>query len=218
MDSREEVVFAVVEDVVVHCHSRRDKLYYTALYKFLGLFGVFELLADGHAFAGADEFGEIGVEGVVGKSGEFDILRRAVGAACESDAEDLGCRNGIVGKSFVEVSHAEQQHCVGMFLLHLGILLHQRSFDNLLCHCSAVGLFVVRGDFALTGHDSEIGVCADYGSGESDSNPVAHRGRRPEQKRGCNAEHNRAHALEPEQAFQTHVLAFVRREQRSCEH
>ncbi len=134
----EEVVLAVGEHVVVEGDAWGDKLGDAALDEFLGELRVLELLADGHALARAHELGEVGVEGVMGKSGELDVLGRAVGAACEGDAEDLGCGDGVVGERLVEVAHAEEQHGVGMLLFHLEILLHQGRLHNFLCHRACV--------------------------------------------------------------------------------
>ncbi len=73
MHSPEEVVLAVVEDIVSQGHAGGDKLGDVALDQaVLHQLGVFELLADGHTFAGPDEFWQVGVEGVVGKPGKLD--------------------------------------------------------------------------------------------------------------------------------------------------
>ena len=134
VDCGQIVVLLVREDIVVHgdtgCHQFDD----SALHQGFGLLGVLELLADCHALAGADQFRQVCVEGVVGESGQFHMLCGTVGAACQGDAEDFRRGNGIVGESFIEVAHTKQQNSVGMFFLHLEVLLHERSFDNFLGH------------------------------------------------------------------------------------
>jgi len=64
----EEVILAMVEDVVADGDAGGDEFGDAALDEFLCQLGVFELFADGDAFAGADEFWQIGVECVMGES------------------------------------------------------------------------------------------------------------------------------------------------------
>ena len=131
MYCREEIVLTPVEGRVGGVHAGGDELRDATLYELLGGLWVFELLAYCDAPAGTDELGEICVEGVVGESGELDILRGAVGTPGEGDAEDSAGGLGIVGECLVEVAHTEKEYGVGMLLLHLDILLHQRGFSYL---------------------------------------------------------------------------------------
>ena len=134
MHGGEEVVFAARQHIVVEGHAGSDELGYAALDQFLCQLGVFELFADGHTLAGTHEFGQIGIEGVMRKSGQLYILRHAVGTPRQGDAEYFRCLNSVVAESFIEIAHAEEQYCVGMLCLHLGILLHQRRLYNLFGH------------------------------------------------------------------------------------
>ena len=136
MHGGKEIVFAVVEDVVVNRHSRRNQLGYTAFHEFLGQFGVFELFANSHSLSGAHKFGQVGVEGVVREPGKLHVLCRSVGTARQGYSQYLGSGNGIVRKCLIKVAHAEQQYRIGMFLFHLEVLLHQRCFYNLFSHKS----------------------------------------------------------------------------------
>ena len=70
------------------------------------------------------------------KSGELHRLGGAVGAARKGDPKDFGGCYGIVGEGLVEIAHTKQQHGVGMLLLHLEVLLHQRGFNYFLSHKS----------------------------------------------------------------------------------
>ena len=105
----------MVEDVVADGDAGGDEFGDAALDEFLCQLGVFELFADGDAFAGADEFWQIGVERVMGEAGELDVLRHAVGAPCQGDAENLRGGDGVVRECLVEVSDPEEQYGVGMF-------------------------------------------------------------------------------------------------------
>ena len=134
MDSGEEVVLAVAQNVVAHSDTRRDEFDNAAFYEFLGEFGVFKLFAYCYTLTGTHKLGKVCVEGVMREAGQLYILRRTVCPTRKCYAEYFGSGYRIVGKSFVEISYAEKQYGVGMFLLHLGILLHERSFDNFFCH------------------------------------------------------------------------------------
>ncbi len=144
VDGGEEVVLPAEEHVVGGGHAGRDKLGDAALDEFFCELGVFELFADGHALACAYEFREVGVDGVVRKSGHFDVLRHSVGAAGECDAENLRRCDGVFAVCLVEVAHAEQQHGVGMKGFHLEILLHERCFDYFLAHGRCVSRLCLR--------------------------------------------------------------------------
>ena len=133
MDCRQKIILAVVENSVADGDAGGYKLGYAAFDELLRCLRVFELLADGHALAGAHELRQICVEGMVGKPCQFDILRRAVGAPCQRDAQNFAGRHRVVGKSLIEIAHTKEQHRVGVLLLSLDILLHQRRLCYL-CH------------------------------------------------------------------------------------
>ena len=86
MDAGKEVVFAMVEDIVIDRDARSYQLCDAAFHQFLGQLGVLELFADGDPFPGAYQFGQVGVESVVRESGQFHVLGGSVGTSCESDA------------------------------------------------------------------------------------------------------------------------------------
>ncbi len=65
----EEVVALLVEQRVGERGARRDDLDHVAFDDALGLFGVFDLLADGDFATELDEFGQITFHGVVGHAG-----------------------------------------------------------------------------------------------------------------------------------------------------
>ena len=102
MDGCEEVVFLVVEHIVAHGHTRCDEFGDPPLHHFVHLgepllsfngcpflLGILQLVADGHTFTGPDEFGEIGIEGVVGESRHSHVARTtAVVALGQGDAEN----------------------------------------------------------------------------------------------------------------------------------
>ena len=63
-----EVVLLIVEHVVAHSHSGRDKFRNATLHERLCEFRVFQLVAYSHTFASPYELRQIGVESVVRKS------------------------------------------------------------------------------------------------------------------------------------------------------
>ncbi len=141
VESGQEIVLAVRQYIVAQRHAGGHQLGDAAAHHaVLHRLGVLELLADGHALAGAYQAGQVGVEGMVRKPGQLHRRGGAVGAARERYAENLGGRDGIVGEGLVEVAHTEKEHRVGVLPFHLEILLHQGSLNNLFCH--GLGIFI----------------------------------------------------------------------------
>ena len=130
----QEVVLAVVQHVVVDADTGRHQLRDAALHQFLGQLGVFQLVADGHALARADQFGQVRVERMIGKSGHLDGLLLAVGTLGQRDAQDFGSHNGVGRIGFVEVSATEQHHGVRVLGLEVEKLLHHRCKNNIFVH------------------------------------------------------------------------------------
>ncbi len=95
MHGGQEVVLLSLKRTRRGVDARSDELRDAALHELLGELGVFELFADSHASPGPHELREIRIEGMMRKSGEFHRLRLAVGAAGESDAENLARGDGI---------------------------------------------------------------------------------------------------------------------------
>ena len=125
-------VLLVREDVLLENHAGGHQLDDTALDQPLDQFGVLQLFADGDALARTHQLGQVGVDGVVGEAGQLDIRRRAVGPPREGDAQNAAGTDCILAEGFVEVTHAEQQDCIGVHRLDGVVLLHQRGFDILL--------------------------------------------------------------------------------------
>ena len=96
MYCRQEVVFPMVKDVVVDGDTGGDELSDAAFYQFLGCLRILKLLAYSYALTGSNQLWKIGVKCMMGKSGEFHILRSAVGTSGQSYAEDFGCGDGIL--------------------------------------------------------------------------------------------------------------------------
>ncbi len=134
MDGRKEIVLAPRKHCVAKRYSRGHKFRDTTFYKLLGKLRVLELLADCNALTGTHKLGQISIEGMVRKAGQLHILRHSVGSPRKSDTEYLRSLDSVVAESLVEIAHTEEQYCVGMLGLHLGVLLHQRSLHNLLGH------------------------------------------------------------------------------------
>ena len=103
MDGGEVVVAGGVEDFVFGDGAGGDDAGDFAADDAFGLGGVFHLVADGGLLAGADEFGEVGVNGVVG-----DAAHGGSAALGEGHAEDGGGGAGVVEKHLVEVAEPKQ--------------------------------------------------------------------------------------------------------------
>ena len=91
---------------------------------------IFKLFADSHTLPGPYELGKIGVEGMVRKSGKLDAPGIAVASARQGYAENFRSLDSINTHHLIEIANTEQQDCVRVFLLHLPVLRHQRSFSD----------------------------------------------------------------------------------------
>ena len=146
VNAGKEVVLTIVENIVVDADARSDKLGDATLYELLGHLRVFELLADSHTLSGSDQFRQIGVEGMVRKTGKLHILSRTIGTTSQRDTEYLACSYGIFRKGLIEVAHSEEQDSIGMLVFHLDVLFHQRGFGylcHLLCHNLLFPLIII---------------------------------------------------------------------------
>ena len=86
---RQKVVLLIVQHGVAHGNTGRHQLRNAALDQFLGQLGVFELVADGHALAGTDEFWQISVEGVMRETSHFVALHACpVVTFCQRNTKD----------------------------------------------------------------------------------------------------------------------------------
>ena len=140
----QEVVFLVVKHVVGHGHPGRHQFGDAPLHELLCELRVFQLVAYCHALAGPYQLGQVGVEGVVRKSGHL-CLRPSpcpVAPPGERYAEYARCRHGVFAVGLVEVAAAEEQHCVGMLRLEVEELFHhRRELVVFLSHCRYVFFF-----------------------------------------------------------------------------
>ena len=95
---------------------------------------VFQLVADGHLVAAADQFLEIAFDGVVREAGHGRVALVAVGAAREHESEHLADQHGVVGIGLIEIPDAVQEYRLGVLRLDAEILLQHRSIFAFLCH------------------------------------------------------------------------------------
>ena len=129
IDRRQKGVLLVGQNIVAQHHARRHQLNNAALDQSSDLLGILQLFADGDTFARPHQFGQVGVDGVVGKSGQLDIGGRAVGAPCERDAQNAAGLDRVLAERLVKVADPEKQDSVGMHRLDGVILLHQGGLD-----------------------------------------------------------------------------------------
>ena len=90
MHSRQKIVRFGLQQFVAERYPGGDQLGDPPLYDGLGLFGVFQLVADGHPLPGLDQFGQVGVQGVVRKARQGCHIAPVV-ALGEHNVEDVGC-------------------------------------------------------------------------------------------------------------------------------
>ena len=68
MDSGKEVVLFVVEDIILHRHTRSHEFGDTSLHEFLGELRILQLVTDGNTLTCPDQLRKIGVKGMMGES------------------------------------------------------------------------------------------------------------------------------------------------------
>ena len=68
MHSSQEVVFLIVQHIIAQGYTRCHQFGNASFYEFLREFRVFELIADSHTLSCSDQFGQIGIEGMMGKA------------------------------------------------------------------------------------------------------------------------------------------------------
>ena len=90
-----------------------------------GELGIRQLVADGHPLSRPDQFGKVGVQGMVGEPRHLQRLPvrsfPAV-APCQRYPENGGSFLRILQVSLVEVTDTEEQQCVGMLGLEVEVL------------------------------------------------------------------------------------------------
>ena len=146
MDGGKKVVLLVVEHVVSHGHARRHEFGNAALHHLVHLrkallaldggplfLRILQLVADGHTLSSADEFRQIGVEGMVGKTRHLRPTRRSVVATRERDAQDARSLHRVVAVGLIEVAAAEEQQRLGVLLLHREKLPHHGGKSLVVC-------------------------------------------------------------------------------------
>ena len=130
----QEVILLVWKNRVTDCHTRCPQLGDTAFHQFLRQFRVFQLVTDGHALAGANQFGQVSVECMMGKPSHFNRLGLSVGTFCQGNAKNLGSYDRIIRISLIEVATTKQQDGLRMFCLEVKELFHHRSQNYIFCH------------------------------------------------------------------------------------
>ena len=128
MDGSKKIIFTVFENIIIDGNTGCHQFGNPAFDNVFGHFRVFELLADGHPLPGPNQLGQIGIQRVIRKSGQFHGTGRPVGPACQGDPQYLSRFDGIFPKRFVKIAYTEQQNCVRMFIFYSIILFHQRRF------------------------------------------------------------------------------------------
>ncbi len=108
-------------------HHFRD----TSFHNLLGEFGIFQLIAYGYLVTRPDQLREIGIQRMVGKTGQF---HRGCGPVCparKNNTQSLGRLYGIFPEGFIKIPYPEKQQGIGIFCLYGKILVHQWGLNGL---------------------------------------------------------------------------------------
>ena len=137
VDGSQEVVLLGVQHVIGQRHTRGHQFGDAALHQLLRQFGVFQLVADGHTLACPDEFGQIRIQRMIGKSSHRRSAGRCARHAAplrQRNAQNLGCHTGILVVCLIEVTTTKQQQSIRMLCLKIVKLFHHRGEFFLLRH------------------------------------------------------------------------------------
>ena len=92
-----------------------DSLFGLFFFPFLAVLpctGILQLVTDGHTLTSTNQFGQIGVEGVMWKSGHFcwlSVRTVVLVAPGKCDAKYLGGFSGILLIGFIKVTYTEEK-------------------------------------------------------------------------------------------------------------
>ena len=86
---------------------------------------VFQLVADGHAITGFYQFMEIGIQGVMWEPCQFRRRSCSVITLGKGNSQHTGSYYRVFAEGFIEITHAEQQYRIRVFLFNSPVLLHQ---------------------------------------------------------------------------------------------
>ncbi|MNE01023.1 hypothetical protein D3C80_934490 [compost metagenome] len=107
-------------------HPHHAAMHHRLVTAFLGLGGGFQLLADGHLEAHADQPRQIAVQRVDRHPGHGNVLALMLSALGQGDAQRRRRLHRIVKEQLVEVAHAEEENGVRLIGLGRQELRHDR--------------------------------------------------------------------------------------------
>ncbi len=134
MDGSQEVVFPVVQHIVVDGYSRRHQFRDATLHQLLRQLRVFQLVANSHTLTGTYQFRQISIERMMWETSHLDGLPLAVGTFGQGNTENFGRNDSIGGIGFIEVTTTKQHDSIGMLCLQVKELFHHRGKDNIFVH------------------------------------------------------------------------------------
>ena len=109
VDSREEVILLVIQHIITHGHTRCYELCDTAFHQFLSQFRVFQLVTDSHSPTRPNQLWQIGVEGMMRKTGHFVTFSAiAVISSRQRNAKNSRGIHGIIAIRLVEITTTKQ--------------------------------------------------------------------------------------------------------------
>jgi hypothetical protein len=127
-----------VEHLVVEHDAGRDHANDLALDQALGELGVLHLLADRDLVAELGQLGEVAARGVIGHAAHRDRVLFALVARREHEIERARRDHRVLEEHLVEVAAPKEEQRVGVLLLQIEVLPHQRRLCRRPGHRGAV--------------------------------------------------------------------------------
>src|SRR6478735_4209223 len=103
------------KDLVIDSRAGSYHFGNTSFYNSLGQLWIFKLVTDSHPVTGFYELMQIGVDGVVRKTCKIRRCGCAIISFGQRNTQYLRSNDGILSKSFIEISYAEEQDGIRVF-------------------------------------------------------------------------------------------------------
>src|ERR1044072_291913 len=107
MNTTQEVIAVMLQHFIVGGHTGCNQFGYPAFYNAFGLFGIFELIANGYTITGPHQFVQVRIERMVWKASQLATESRAVVPFGKGNTKHLRSNNSILAKSFVKITYSE---------------------------------------------------------------------------------------------------------------
>src|SRR5258706_7114702 len=124
VDRRQKIVLFFLENLVVEGNTRCDQFGDPALYNSFDESRIFQLITNSNTVAGPHQLWQIRVEGMMGKSCEFNLRSGAIAALGQNNIKHLAGFNGVLPERFIKIANAKKKQRPRVLCLDDIVLFH----------------------------------------------------------------------------------------------